>query len=240
MEPTQLKPNDRYAFVGKTRSGKTALAMVLVGVFIRSLPMPWEAWWIDTKNDPADLAALRKWGFRNAASEQDMNTPGAIRGAKYFRIDGSDNKFNPETVEQAQQIIAAAYAQKYVIIVIDEYTQVTPSSRNAGKELFNVFQRGGGRNVGLIGLTQEPVYVPRQLLSSATHLVLLSLSFHYDVTYIQKMEPVYKSPNKMGDRYGFFWKWVDGDNEVEYYPHQAEWYDKLRVAFPSRREPLPA
>lgn len=46
MPVAQLRPQDRYALVGKTRSGKTALAMVLAGTFARTLAAPWEVWWI--------------------------------------------------------------------------------------------------------------------------------------------------------------------------------------------------
>lgn len=234
-----LQPNDRYAFVGKTGSGKTALAMVVAGLFARGLSMPWEVWWIDTKNDPDDIAALRQWGFRNAASDSDLQTPGSIRGAKYFRVDGSSERFNAETVEQAQRIIGIAYKRQHVIVVIDEYTQVCPSSRNAGRNLLNAFQRGRGRKVGIIGLTQEPVYVPRQLLSAASHLILLTLSYAADIKYIKNMEPIYRPPAKMGNKYGFYWKWVDGDDEVVYYPHQKQWYDEVKFALPKTADSVP-
>lgn len=237
MPSVILKPNDRYAFVGKTGSGKTALAMVVAGLFARGLRSPWEVWWLDTKNDPDDIAALRKWGFRNAASPQDLQTPGANPRAKYFRIDGSEDRFDPETVEQAQRIIGIAYRRQHVIVVVDEYTQIVPSQRSAGKNLLNAFQRGRGRQVGIIGLTQEPVYVPRQLLSSASHLILLTLSYPMDIQYIKKMEALYQPPAKMGDKYGFFWKWVDGDDEVIYYPHQKAWYDQVKFSIPKDTDP---
>jgi len=144
-------------------------------------------------------------------------------------------------VLQAQAIMRAAYERKHVIVVIDEYTQVIVSTRNAGAGLLDIFARGGGLNVGIIGLTQEPVYVPRQLLSQATHLVMLSLTFQADIDYIKKMVPEYQSPLKLGDPYGFWWKWVDGGGEVVYYPDQATWYGQLQVAKPRpRTEPKDA
>jgi len=232
---TILQPVDRYAFVGKTGSGKTALAMVVAGLFARGLSSPWEVWWLDTKNDPDDIKALRSWGFRNAASDSDMQSEGAIRGAKYFRIDGSDEKFNVETVDQAQKLIGIAYKRQYTIIVIDEYTQVCPSQRTAGRNLLNAFQRGRGRKVGVIGLTQEPVYVPRQLLSAASHLILLNLTYGIDITYVKKLVPEYTPPGKLGDSYGFYWKWVDGPTDaITYYPHQKIWYDEVKFSLPKQ------
>lgn len=234
MAVAQLLPNDRYALLGKTGSGKTALGMVLAGTFARALPWPWEVWWVDTKNDPKDLAALRKWGFRNAASEQDRGTYGAQPNALYFRIASTDGHGKDlSTVDQAQTLFAEAYKRRKVLVVVDEYTQVVPSSRSAGKPLLDIFTRGRGVDVGLIGHTQEPVYVPRQLISQASHQIFLTLTHAYDVKYVKGLEPVYEPPARLGDKYGFFWKHVDGTGEVTYYPNQRVWYDNLQVRLPT-------
>jgi DNA helicase HerA-like ATPase len=225
----QLRPNERYALVGKTRSGKTALAMVLAGTFARSLPYPWEVWWVDTKNDEKDIKELRRWGFRNAASVEDQSTS-RITNAKYFYVVTNDERFDPATVEQVQEICRAAYSRKNVIVCIDEYVQAVPSQRNAGAALLNIFQRGGGRNVGLIGLTQEPKFVPRQLISQATHTVMLNLTYGYDVEYLQAIDKAYVPPKKLGDQYGFWWRWNDGGGDMDYFPNQRVWYDQLKVA----------
>jgi hypothetical protein len=241
MPVAQLRPNERYALVGKTRSGKTALAMVLASTFAQALASSddrWQVWWVDTKHDNKDLASLRKWGFRNAASYEDMQSVGSLGNALYFRIATRDGEGRDlETVEQVQFLLRKAYERKHVIVVIDEYVQAVPSPRNAGKALLDIFQRGGGLNVGLIGLTQEPVYVPRQLLSQATHLVMFSLTHRYDVEYMHKMESAYQVPMKLGDPYGFWWKHVDGSGEVIYYPNQRVWYDNLHVAMPNTLKP---
>ena len=237
MSIAQLKPNDRYAFVGKTRSGKTALAMVLAGTFARALPYPWEVWWIDTKNDPNDLKELRRWGFRNAASLEDQRTS-RITNAKYFYVVTNDERYDPETVEQVQEICRSAYSRKNTIVCIDEYVQAVPSQRNAGAALLNIFQRGGGRNVGLIGLTQEPKFVPRQLISQATHTIMLNLTYGYDVEYLQQIDKAYQPPRKLGDPYGFWWRWNDGGGEMDYFPNQQIWYSQLRVALGRKRQEM--
>lgn len=234
MPISLLKPNERYAFVGKTRSGKTALAMVLAGTFARTLSEPWEVWWIDTKNDPADLRALRKWGFRNAASQQDRAVEsGGLRNAIYFRVDSKDSKGNDiDVVDQCQAIFAMAYQRKHVLVVIDEYVHCVYSKVTAGKALLDIFQRGGGRQVGVIGLTQEPVYVPRQLVSQATHIILLSLTYEADIKYVRNLCPIYEPPIKVGDPYGFYWSWVDGHAEWDYYKDQTIWFEQLQIAKP--------
>ena len=234
MPISQLRPNERYAFVGKTRSGKTALAMVLAGTFARTLPPPWEVWWVDTKGDPSDIAALRRWGFRNGVSKKDRSPEaGGLKNALYFRIESHTKTGDELNVpDQAQAIFAQAYSRKHVLVVVDEYVQVVYSKVTAGSALMDIFQRGGGRQVGLIGLTQEPVYVPRQLISQATHVCLLSLTYQADIKYVKNLCPVYVPPNKVGDPYGFWWSWVDGHGEWDYYKDQSVWFDKLEAAKP--------
>lgn len=229
MAIAQLQPNDRYAIVGKTGSGKTMLAVVLAGYLARSLGAPWEVWWIDTKNVDDDLKLLRRWGFRNYANPDDRATS-LIRNALYWYVTTSDVRYDPETVDQVQEICRQAYDRKNVVLIIDEYVQAVPSQRDAGAALKNVFQRGRGRQVGLIGLTQEPVYVPRLLISQATHTVMMNMTYGYDIKYLREIDKLYRPPAELGDRHGFFWRWNDGGGEMDYYPNQRVWAEQLRVA----------
>ena len=209
--------------------------MVLAGTFARSLSYPWEVWWIDTKNDKKDLRELRKWGFRNAASLEDQRTS-RITNAKYFYVVTNDERYDPATVEQVQEICRSAYSRKNVIVCIDEYVQAVVSQRNAGSALLNIFQRGGGRDVGLIGLTQEPKFVPRQLISQSTHTIMLNLTYGYDIEYLQQIDKAYQPPRKLGDDYGFWWRWNDGGGEMDYYPNKRGWYEQLKVSLSRKRQ----
>ena len=229
-----FRPNERFAMVAKTRAGKSSLAMVLAGTFAMSLMNTnWQVWVLDTKGDPDDLIGWRQWGFRNIASWRDQETS-LVPNAFYFRIDSKDSNGNDIDVSaQAQAIINVAYLRGEVIVVVDEYVSVVPSARNAGKALLDVFQRGGGRKVGLIGLTQEPVYVPRQLISQATHVFLFTLTHTYDIEWAKKICPGYVPPSERGDPHGFYYKWVDGPvNKWQYFAHQKAWYDHMNVAMP--------
>lgn len=240
MPIAQLRPNDRYAIVGKTGSGKTSLGMVIAGTFAQILPEPWEVWWIDTKGDPSDIASLRRWGFRNAASAADQRNA-QIKNALYFliRSEGKNRKERQESVvNQAQDRFAEAFRRRHVVVVVDEYTQVVPGQRDAGADLLDIFTRGRGTNVGIIGMTQEPVFVPRQLLSQATHLVLFSLSYQQDIDYIRRFYREYVPPQKVGDIHGFYWAWIDGNGEFTFYPNQKIWYQDLNVVVP--KQPAPA
>ena len=228
------KPNERYALVGKTRSGKTTQAEVLAGTFAVALwQTDWEVWVLDTKGDPNDLIAWRKWGFRNVASTQDQRTS-LLRNALYFRIDSKDPQGRDlSVVTQCQSIITAAYSRGNVILVLDEYVSVVESRQEPGKPLKDAFQRGGGRNVGVIGCTQEPVYVPRQLLSQATHIFLFTLTYDYDIQWAKKICKTYEPPSTRGDIHGFWYKWVDGPtNKWAYYASQMDWYESLKIALP--------
>jgi hypothetical protein len=225
--------------IAKTRAGKSMFAMVLAGTMAMSLMgTDWEVWVLDTKGDPADLVGWRKWGFRNYVSKRDQETS-LVDNAFYFRIDTKDSNGNDISVsDQCQRIINAAYIRGHVIICIDEYVSVIQSSRNPGKPLLDVFQRGGGRQVGLIGLTQEPVYVPRQLLSQATHIFLFTLTHTYDIEWAGKICPGYIPPGDQGYPHGFYYKWIDGPtNTWKFYRHQQDWYKEVTVTLP---KPIPA
>ena len=214
--------------------------MVLAGTMAIALAnTDWEVWLITTKGDPNDLVAWREWGFRNIVSDEDRQTT-ILPNALYFRLDVKDSQGNEVTQKgQAQSIFQAAYnrgginSPARVLVVVDEYVSVVESTKNAGQPLLDIFQRGGGRTVGLIGLTQEPVYVPRQLISQATHLFIFTLTHQYDIKYVKTICPNYVPPASRGDIYGFWYKWVDGPtDEWIYYPSQRQWYNDLKIAMP--------
>ena len=230
----------RYALVGKTRSGKTRFAIALGGLFAQYLYPPWEIWWIDTKGDLDDLTALREFGFRNGASPRDLATPGAIPGALYWHIEPIDPSDEMSVINQAQIIFRAAMQRarqeeidfNNILVVVDEYVSVVPSSRSAGAALKDIFQRGGGLKTGIVGLTQEPSFVPRQLISQATHVFLFNLTLDYDIDRIRKMFPWYEPPFKRGDDHGFYHVEVDSNDPPEYFRNQYEWWENLNIDVP--------
>lgn len=236
----EYKMEMRYALVGKTRSGKSAFAMVLAGMWAQYLTSPWQIWWIDTKGDLNDLMRLREFGFRNGASARDMNTQGSRPGAIYFHIEPTSYDDQSSVVKQAQQIFAASMMRgriekspfNNVLVIVDEYVQVVPNPRSPGPALKDIFQRGGGLLTGIVGLTQEPVYVPRQLISQATHVFLFNLSLDYDIDRIRKMFPWYEPPLWRGDEFGFWHIWVDGSDEPQYYHNQVEWFESVDIEVP--------
>ena len=241
FEPREIDiaQNQRFALVGKTRSGKTSHAMGLASTLVPYDNKDWEAWWIDTKNDPDDWAALNEWGFMVPRTTKHnlfgLWRPDKPRARQLHIIQGKN------IPDQAEEIIGKAYNKGGVVVIVDEYVQVVKNSQLAGEQLLNVFQRGGGKDVGLIGLTQEPVYVPRQLLSQATHQFLYNLSFPRDIQYVQDLYPDYVRPTKlpierpeewghtkrMDHKHGFYHVAVDYDGEGQYFRNQYQWWKTI-------------
>lgn len=231
-----LKPNDRWCIIAKTRAGKTFLTLVMLSIVLpfewpnRTL---WQVWWIDTKGEQKDLARLSKWGFLDA-QKAPKNYPRVL-----FKVRSIDPTDEQSVAKQVQAICWSAFKRKprgrkneypNVLIVIDEYVSVIMSSRNAGPGLVEVFQRGGGKHVGLMGETQAPVGIPRELASQATFIILGRLTHKNDLEWAADLCPQYvvRGPDgleaNIPDPYGFWFKWVDGPPSLsrwKYFPDIA-------------------
>lgn len=217
-----MSPNQRYALLGKTRSGKTVFGMALASILVpydKKKALGWEAWWIDTKNDPDDLALLAAWGY------QEDKGPRRLFKVRNGPRDKKTGKFTVLAWENAQEIFSKAYEQRGVLVIIDEYVQVVKSTIHAGDDLLNIFQRGGGLDVGLIGMTQEPVYVPRQLISQASHQFLFTVTYPKDIYYTEGIYPPYIPPLAFGmeHSHGFYHVATDYDGQGAYYQNQYQW-----------------
>lgn len=206
-----LSPSDRLSVVGKTGSGKTTFSVVLACLLVDARAQGWQVWWLDSKLDPRDQAMLREWGFGRTPSR--VHIPLLPK--------------NGSVEEQAQWYCQKALRRKNVLVVVDEYKHCCKSTRRAGDGIEGVHLRGRGLNVGLLGQTQEPVDVPRQLLSQATHLFLFDLTYPADIKYARTLYEDYERPP---DRRGFYHAHIDGDAHWRYYPHVKAWHDRITDA----------
>lgn len=222
--PITLRVNDRVSIVGKSGSGKTALMAMLAGVYAMLLPPPWQVWVVDTKGSPDDLELFRAWGFRNAFNVEDRATS-PLMNAVYFKCSGGGAGRKYSIKQQANSVLAAAYERQYVVVVVDEFAQVAENRVSSGPALDDVFFRGRGLNIGFIGGTQEPVNIPRNLFSQATHTILMRLTWRNDIKAIRDSFDWYTPPPK----YAFYWIDVDGTEQISYYESQQELYQKLLV-----------
>lgn len=222
-----LSPSDRYAIVGKTGCGKTTFTTYLAATIVpqQLRNADWQVWWFDTKGDPKDVARLQKNGYveGDPATGKPKRAPGRWRGDRppallYFRI--RDRGEGLSIVDQVQQLYRLALRRRRVLCVADEFGQVVVGPRTAGRAMDDVLTRGRGLGVGNIGETQEPVDIPRKLLSQAQHLFLFDLSFPRDIKYVRELLDDYHRP---AERHAFFHLWLDGDSQPRYYPSLRAW-----------------
>jgi hypothetical protein len=238
-EQITIKPNDRFALIGKTGSGKTKFGLTLGTTIIRAVNKtalkPWQCWIIDTKGDPTDIERMRRWGYTRVQSMEGLVPDHDGENLyRFFVIEPGDEY--DDTVEKAQHVFAAAKKHGNVLVNVDEYTSVVQSDRMPGKSLKDLFARGRGLRVGVIGQTQEPVYVPRQLASQASHLFLFDLSLTADIEWATKFCRGYERPVKQGYPHGFYYSHLDGDAAWHFFHHEAEFAREVLVEKPSDPE----
>jgi energy-coupling factor transporter ATP-binding protein EcfA2 len=228
----ELSPADRYALIGKTGSGKTTFACVLATTVVppELQAHDWEVWWLDSKGDPKDIARLQKLGYvEGDCATGRVKNQGMFRrerhGLLYFRI---RERGDLSIVEQAQHLIRLAMKRRRVLVVVDEYTQIILGARSAGRALDDLFTRGRGLGIGVIGCTQEPVDIPRKLLSQAAHLCAFDLSYPRDIDYMKQYIKAYTRPPR-SERHAFWHLWLDGDAIPRYYPSLRAWRSRVLV-----------
>lgn len=212
-----IAPWERYALISKTGAGKTTTGTCLAARLVPSTKRAahgWEVWWIDSKGDPKDIDRLGRWGFRFNEGPRRLFT---------VRYSGK----GPNLHEQVEQICANALKRHGVLVVIDEYVHVVKNQTIAGTEILNVFQRGRGLDVGMIGHTQEPVFIPRQLISQASHILLGDLSYPKDIERANEYMPNgYKRPPH---KHGFYHGAIDYDGNWTYWSNVQEWLNAFRT-----------
>ncbi len=225
-------PAQRYAILGKSRSGKTRYIILLSCTLVPYGDPDWEIWWLDTKHDPDDIDELIRWGFVDWDSDSPSNR-------RIITLVGSDQ----EVYEQAQDISREALARGGVFIVYDEYDHVCKNTVDAGPAVRDVHKRGGGLDVGSAGGVQEPVRVPRYLFSQANHLAIFSLTHLRDIKIARELNPRYapgwpEVPDTVPHDHGFWLKWLEGhgrDGTWAYWRHIAEWDRNVNGGVSSRR-----
>lgn len=222
-----LKPNDRVAIVGKSRSGKTHFATQLALRLMHAMqhynarkhpPNPWRMVALDTKQSDEDREKFDQIGLSTQDAKFVWRTPNT---GIVFR---PERKHKGSIKEQSAELFGQVYDRQNACVYIDEFTSVVENARECGEELDDVFVRGGGRNVGIIGLTQEPVNIPRKLISQSTHIFLFDLFHNNDRKVAKELFAGWERPP---DPHGFWYLWVDGRGDWEYFADADAFFQRL-------------
>lgn len=231
----QLRANDRYAVIGKSNSGKTSFAarlaiylkVALMQYNIANPDMPqWKIVGLDTKMSDDDVELFDAMG-QITDNPQKLFIKEQVGRVWQPPTERSKRLTKEEIVLASQYIFGEAYERTHVVVYIDEYKSVVVNARDAGSNLEDIFSRGRGKRVGLIGTTQEPVYVPRQLLSQATHVFLFDLYYPRDIEVARELCPEYERPPHP---HGFFYLNTDKRHPWVYFENYQMFFQMLQSA----------
>lgn len=227
-----FKLNDRYAIIGKSGSGKTYFAVNLVvamekaaATFNRRFKpeLPWRVVGINTKQSDEDVGLFKKIG-------PSVKTVDKIWGRTSTGVVFEPSRKNGDIVEQCQSVFEDVflrhetiedYRRSNVLLFIDEYKQTVISKTNPGDALDDVHARGRGLKIGEVGCTQEPVNVPRQLISQANHIFLFDFIHANDIKAVKEIFADYERPK---DPHGFYYLYVDGRDDWQYFPSMQSFF----------------
>lgn len=191
MPIVTLSSDQRAAFMGKTGSGKTTLALHFTRPIRRLLVLDAKGTlntpeWLLTDDNEADRRRLIKGGYAR------LRIPAPFDG-------------------DWTEILDFAWQIGNVVVYIDEvYGVVQPYSRPPN-ELVTLYTRGRERGIGVWASSQRPAWIPMFVLSEADWLFVLRLNLDADRKRVAEIGgPQVALPIR--NRFGF---WAFNPNEME-------------------------
>jgi DNA helicase HerA-like ATPase len=186
------RPDSRTTIIGTTGDGKTTAALWLLSQSDLSRPVVI----FDYKRDPRDFIGL----VRERAAK--IVRPGWLPG-KYDRgiyilrpVVDLDNDWITEVIWKTWQI-AKGYSSGRVLF-FDELNLVPRSTA-----LKAVYEQGRSKGIQVITQTQEPVLIPRYVLSQASYFGIFQLVDRDRIMRVRDFVPIPKEFDLL--RHEFYW-----------------------------------
>ena len=178
VPPITVKATDRVAFVGKTQSGKThAAGLLLLGV-PRLLVL-------DPKGRLSDRA--RRAGGKYSWNLADWESKEGRAARESIARGGAGRLRVPAPIGgDYEPYLEWAYRQESITVYIDELYGVAGGSTRPGVWLNALYTRGAELGIGTWSATQRPANVPVVAFSEAEWLVLFRLTKPADIKRMEE------------------------------------------------------
>lgn len=204
FQPPELRGDQRYLFIGKTRSGKSYLARYLLKLARRK---KWRIVIIDPKKDWMGRGTERR-PFAEGKSKGTVDNPVYV---EEFRLDLAVQIYQPvEWGEDVAQFCKAIMEAGNTIVYFDEITQLVSASR-VPKEFNVLWTQGAALNVGAWCATQRPRNIPLIVKDQAEMWFMFQISSYDDRKVVEGFIPIEDTPElvlrPLPKRY--FWYWED-------------------------------
>lgn len=174
MEPIRFRPTDRVAFVGRTTTGKTyAARLLLLGA--KRLVV------VDPKGRLSDAYRLGQgeppWRLAEASDETDR----ALASGEPVRV-----RYAAPLDGDYSAIFRRCYDAENVIVYVDEVYGVTRNGQ-PDQWLTALYTRGAELGIGVWAATQRPRRIPLIVLSESEWTLLFRLKLQADREYMAEM-----------------------------------------------------
>ncbi len=165
--PLKIEPYERVAFVGKTQSGKTHAAGILLGGVRRLIV-------IDPKGKLSNIARARADKYSWQLTEWESREGGTVRAAME-RGEAGRLRVPAPLSGNYESVFRWAYGLENVTVYIDEMYGTETGTR-PGQWLNALYTRGAEMGIGVWAATQRPANVPVVMFSESEWTFLFRLT----------------------------------------------------------------
>lgn len=202
----QVTLQDRWLILGTSGSGKTLFSKEL----IRQLAQIWPTvprYILDSKMEDDFL------GWPGIIEQEDVPPP--LRTGTQVWRPVYDNLATYE--EYFEQLLAQPGP---AIIYVDETSSIANKRGESGVAFQKLLKQGRSKHKCFIGAAQETAYIPRQLVTQATHFVRFRLVGRYDPRYGNVLVGRDEKADEPRHKYGFVYARSDRRAPTEYERYQ--------------------